>query len=692
MLKRRMFARVLGVSLLVVAALALPSAQQPAPAPDQEAGTAPAQPTPTFRGGIDFVRVDAFVTDKKGNPVTDLKESDFEVVEDGKPQTVEQFKTIRIDGTPALDEPVREIRGSAAEESEAQRDDVRLFVFFLDDYHTRDRNAIAIRKTLTEFVQRLGPLDMMAIMYPLMSAQDVTFTRNQDSIIGAFEHFEGRKYDYTPRNEYERIYDRLSTPDIERLRNHIVQGALEGLAIRLGGLRDGRKSVIFVSEGFTVSLPPEMRRQNSQAPQFTSAPRDEQFEQDAETQGRLDLDVRMKEVYRAAHRFNTAFYSLDPRGLSPFEFDINDGSVGGVSAASDRATFRAAQETLQSLSEETDGRAILNRNSLLDGLTQAIRDSSFYYLLGYTTQSKHDGKFHEIKVRVKRSGVDVRARKGYWAFTNEMVTRMNAPKTPDAPTPITQALAKLASPVQAARYTRMWVGTEQGTNGKTRVSIVWEPLPAPAGARKEQAGRVSVLAATDKGDLVFRGRSPDGAAATTPAAPQASITGTASAPQRITFEAPPGKLDLRMTIEATGGGTIDTDNRSITVPDLTTPVAALSTPRVFRARSARDFTILAQDANAVPVATREFSRTERLLIRFDVYGANGDKPLPTAAMLGVDGHKILDIPVAPAQAGGTHQVDLGLNTVAAGDYVLEITVTGTSGDPVKEYVPFRIGA
>jgi VWFA-related protein len=691
MLRMRTSARtVFFAGLALAGMLAVPLAQQPAGIDGQEAGTAPPPPTPTFRGGIDFVRVDAFVTDKKGIPVTDLKETEFEVVEDGKPQAIEQFKTIRIDGTVPPDEQVREVKGEAALESEAQRDDVRLFVFLLDDYHTRDRNAISIRQTLTNFVEtKIGPLDIMGIMYPLWSAEEVTFTRDKEKIVDAIQHFEGRKYDYRPRNEYERIYDRLSTSDIERLRNHIVQGALEGLAIKLGGVRDGRKSIIFVSEGFTVVLPPEMRRQNSQMPQLTSAPRDERVEQDAETQGRMDLDVRMKEVYRAAHRFNTAIYSLDPRGLSPFEFDINDGAAGGVSQASDRQAFRSAQETLQSLSEETDGRAILNRNSLLDGLAQAVRDSSFYYLLGYTTQSKHDGKFHEIKVRVKRSGVDVRARKGYWAFTPEMVTRMTTPKAPEAPKPITQALATLAVPVQAARYVRMWVGTEQGANGKTKVSIVWEPLPPTTGLRSEQAGRLALLALTQRGDLVYRGRSPEGAPPITgsPGNPALSM-----APQRLTFDAPPGKVELRMTIEGAAGGTLDNENRIITVPDLTAPAAGLSTPRVFRARTARDFQALVQDPAAVPAASREFSRTERLLVRFDVYGASGDKPTATAALLARDGHKIIDLPVSPATTGGTHQVDLGLNTVAAGEYLLEITVKGTTGDPVIEYVPFRIGA
>ena len=61
----------------------------------------------------------------------------------------------------------------------------------------------------------------------------------------------------------------------------------------------------------------------------------------------------------------------------------------------------------------------MNRNDLAAGMKQIIRDSSGYYLLGYnSSQAPTDGKFHEIKVNVKRRGVDVRARKGYWAYTH----------------------------------------------------------------------------------------------------------------------------------------------------------------------------------------------------------------------------------------------------------------------------------
>ena len=87
-----------------------------------------------------------------------------------------------------------------------------------------------------------------------------------------------------------------------------------------------------------------------------------------------------------------------------------------------------------------------------------------------------------------------------------------------------------------------------------------------------------------------------------------------------------------------------------------------------------------------PIAGREFSRTERLLIRFDVYGTAA----ATAALLNRGGTKMADVPVAQASAGGTHQIDLSLAPIAAGEYLIEITAKGPSGD-AKELVPLRIG-
>jgi VWFA-related protein len=704
------------------------SGQQPAsqgearPAPpqggtqqsDAQQDGAQQQQQPVFRGGIDFVRVDVIVSDKKAQPVTDLTQADFEVHEDGKPVSIEQFKLIKVDGnaTPG-GPPPKQIRNRNDEELEAARDDVRIFVFFLDDYHVRRSNSMSVRPTLIRFIQQqLRPTDMIGIMYPLMPISDLQLSRNHETIANAINTFEGRKFDYTPRNIVEQNYARYSTDQVERIRNDVVMGALQGLAVRLGSLREGRKSIVFVSEGFTAMLPPQMRRMDASQPanpiETTAAAgrQDSTREMTNEWFGQMDVYSRLRDVYDVANRNNTAVYSLDPRGLAPFEYGFDDIPFGPPpSFATDKRALQMTQDTLRVLSEETDGRAIVNRNTLEKGLADMVRDSSYYYLLGYTSKNTGaDGKFHQISVRVKRSGMDVRARKGYWALTAADVEKISKP-APEVAKPVQTALASIATSVQAGKYVRTWVGTERGENGKTRVTLIWEPLPAAgagASVRREQPGRVSLLAATEKGDLVFRGRSPDAALAS--AAPPASPNDTgvatgrspsaspATVPQRLVFDSPPGKIELRMTVEAAGsGGTLDSEIRNITVPDFTAPQVGLSTPRVYRARTAREFQTLVADASAIPVPGREFSRTERLLIRFDSYGPGTDTPTVAAVLMNRAGQKMSDVQIAPATAGAMHQIDLGLASIPAGEYLVEITGKGAGGE-VKELVPFRVGS
>ncbi len=674
---------------------------EPGPVPDPVVSAQ----TPTFRGGITFVRVDVIVSDRNARPVTDLTQADFEVLEDGKVQAIEQFRLVRVDGNLAPNEAApRVLRNRDDEEREAQRDDTRVFAFLLDDYHVRRANSISIRDTLTRFIQtQLRPNDIVTVMAPLTPVTELSFTRDHQSVINAIQRFEGRKFDYRPLNQFEETYQRYPTETVERIRNDVVMGALRGLSVRLGSLRDGRKSVIFVSEGFTAFLPPQMRRGDASMPEnplisaVAAAGQDSSMEQTAAWFGQSDILQRMRDVISLANRNNAAIYSLDPRGLAPFEYDINDSVGGMVSFATDRRAMQLTQDTLRTLSEETDGRAIVNRNSLGEGLNQIVRDSSYYYLLGYNTQAPTDGKFHQITVRVKRKDIDVRARRGYWAATVADSVRAATP-TPAIARPVETALATIAPSVQAGKYVRTWIGTERGGAGKTRVTLIWEPLTQGASARREEAGRMQVLAATMKGDLLYRGRTPDAVAG--PATASNGRPGAGGAPaapanvpvsHRLTFELPPGQTELRLTVEGASGGTLDQEIRTIDVPDLTAPQAALSTPRVHRARTARELQALAQDGSATPTAAREFSRTERLLIRFDVYAAGTETPAPTAALLNRSGQKMADVPVAPAVAGGTHQIDLGLNTIAAGEYLVEIRVKGQA-DEASLLVPFRVGA
>jgi VWFA-related protein len=660
-----------------------PDAPEPA-APEPAAQAGDDTPQATFRADINFVRVDVIVNDDDGEPVTDLTADDFEVFEDGELQAVEEFSLIRVDGTtePGAPRP-RQIRSSIDAEVELARDDVRLFMFFFDDYHVRLTNSRSVQEPLIRFLESLGPNDVVGMMYPLTPLDAISFTRNHASVVSAIERFEGRKFDYTPRNQVEQQYAHAPSEVVERIRNQIVMGALRSLSTHLGGLREGRKAIIYVSEGLTAVLPPQLRNAdasqgrlgnpNARNPMLGE---NSQQEQTAAVFGMADLYSQLRDVFAAANRNNAAIYALDPRGLSAFEFDI-DQSVG---LRQDARALQMTQDTLRTLAGETDGRAIVNQNDLAPGLAQIMRDSSFYYLLGYSsTQAPTDGEFHSIDVRLKRRGLDVRARKGYWAWTEADIVRANT-VVQETPKPIQQALASIATSVQAGKYVRTWLGTTRGESGKTEVTLVWEPLPPRPGARGNQpdAGSVSLIAATMDGDLVFRGRT-DGAGAS---------GGTPSPDtQRLVFEAVPGEIELRMTVEEDSGGMLDREIRAFTVPDLTSPDAALSTPRVYRGRTALDFRAIVSNADAVPTAAREFSRTERLLIRFDVYG----NTTPTAALLNRAGEKRADLPVTVAPVGGTHQIDVALGSIASGEYLIEVTVTGASGE-ATELIPMRIGA
>src|SRR5439155_243077 len=180
-----------------------------------------------------------------------------------------------------------------------------------------------------------------------------------------------------------------------------------------------------------------------------------------------DINNDLREIFDNANKYNVSIYAVDPRGLATNEFDINE----GVNIQTDSKYLSATMDTLRVLADNTDGRAIVNRNDLEAGMKQIMRDSSAYYLIGYnSTRTTADGKFHEIKVRVKRPGVQVRSRKGYWALTAEETARALAPPKPGLPKPVENALASIEAPSRS-RIIRTWIGTSRADDGRTKVTF-----------------------------------------------------------------------------------------------------------------------------------------------------------------------------------------------------------------------------
>jgi VWFA-related protein len=710
---RVVIAALIGVSagpiLAQSPAPAPPPAQAPAAAPPQPAGQPAGQPAaqpqtpqpPSFRTGINVVRVDALVTDKNGNAVADLKQEDFEVFEDNKPQTIESFRYITVAGTPQEGELPRQIRTTWDEETELARDDVRLFVIFFDDYHVRRGAALAVKRQLTDFIRKhVGPMDILGVMYPLTPFSTIGYTRNHEAVIKEIEAWDGRRFDYRPRNEFEERYTYYPAEVVERVRNQVSLSALEALVTGLGTKREGRKSVILVSEGYSNYLPPQLRDPVANMPGVGNPNRGglagdrNSDERNAEMKnqffGNLDLLQEMKEVFTAANRANCAIYTLDPRGLSAFEFDIDQ----GVGQNLDKAALDVGLNSLRTLADETDGRAIINSNDLVKGLGQMVKDASSYYLLGYTASSPTDGRFKSIRVRVKRPGLQVRARKGYWALTVEDVAAVTAAANRPGPAPeIGQALAQIETPLRA-RTIRTWIGTSRGANGKTAVTLVWEPAPPVSGDRREPPAQVAVTAGGQTGAAYFRGKVPAaGAAASTPAAPAAAGTPPPAdnGGGRVTFDAPPGPLQLRMTVEGAAGQVLDSDFRDVVVPDYAKPEPLISVPAIFRARTQRDVNLISADPNPRPTTAREFSRTERLHVRFQAYAPGGGNAVPTARLLNRGGTRMADVTVRAAAGRGPSdfEADIPLANLPAGDFLLELELPGEQA-PTKQLIAFRV--
>jgi VWFA-related protein len=664
-------------------------AQDPSPKPSAAAqATADKQvpEQPVFRTGINTVRVDVIVTDRQGNPVTDLKLEDFEIQEDGKTQKAETFRLIKIDTVTQPSYTQRAIRTRNDEETAAADENSRIFMFMLDDYHVRKETSMSVKKPVVDFIaNQLAPGDLVGVMYPLTPVDAAVVNRNHQGVINAVEKFEGRKWNYEPINAVERGYVYKLTPDaIEMIRRQVSLTAIRGMCTKLGSLREGRKSLIIVSEGYSAMLPPQMR---SHLPGGMAAPGDitrdpfagepgrNVYEDRARFSAELDLGRELQDVWDACNRHNTSIYAVDPRGLSTGEFDI----TANISMQTSQQYLNASMDTLRELASNTDGRAIVNRNDLAGAMKQIVRDSSAYYLVGYTTQAPTDGKFHEIKVRVKRPGVQVRARRGFWAFTSEDLKRAVAGPKEGPRAEVTRALAALA-PMTNRRYIRTWIGNDKGPDGSPRVTLLWEPLPPTPGMKRDEPRRVTVLATSASGDVVYRGRVP--AELATPG--NGGIT---------RFSAPPGKLDVRLTIEGDGTGTLDTEDRELLIPDPTAPEIRLSTPKVWFARNAREFTQLTSATPPAPSATREFRRTDRLLIRLDAYAPGTSPAAMTAQLLNQQGVKMSDIPVtAPADGSQTFSIDFPLASLAPGQYLLEITATSEGQKAVSELVAFRLGS
>ena len=147
-------------------------------------------------------------------------------------------------------------------------------------------------------------------------------------------------------------------------------------------------------------------------------------------------------------------------------------------------------------------------------------------------------------------------------------------------------------------------------------------------------------------------------------------------------------MRLRIAVENSDADVLDSDQRELEVPDLTAPVASLSTLAVFRARTVREVEQIKGDPKATPTTTREFSRTERVLLRLSAYGPGGSTPPITARLLNRSGDVMHELPVT-SSADGQLLVEVQLSGLPPGEYLVEV-MAGEQGEEARQLIGFRV--
>ncbi len=589
------------------------------------------------------VRMDVVVADRAGRPVETLGLTDFEIVENGAPRPVATVQFVKADGRIEPGEVLPPIESADDEQFQAAREGTRLFAIFFDEYHVAPGEGAARARTLlTEFVDRtVGPRDLVLIAKPLDSLLTLRMTRDRDAVRRAIAGFEGRKGTFEPRSALETSIFAGDQARIEAARVQVVISALNAIATHLGRLSVSRKAMIVVTEG---------------------------FRQGARRRGEGALPT-IETVARSANRGTVSIYPIDPRVLvaAPAgESPVGEASSGSGAVADDRTVLTV-------LAADTDGFATTTAASLKTGLGRIARDMSGYYLLTFAAADVQDGgRFHAVDVRVRAPGISVRTRKGYWSPTPDDLFRASAAARARVP-PAPPLLPRRASPL-----IRPWFGVTRGPDGDSQINFVWEPTGRVPGDRSRGTvpAKIVLKALAADGRTIFEGA----------VRPVGVPLGPPDAPTQLVFAAPTGRLRIEMAIEDATTRVVDTDVRDVVVRPLAGPVA-LATPQVLRSRTAREHRTLEASPQAVPVASRQFSRLERLLIRVAAYASQGE-PLVSARLLSTIGGEMRDLAVQRA-SDGVHQVDLPLAGLVAGEYSVEF-IAADGSRTARESVTFRV--
>lgn len=730
----RVLLRAVFLSAIAASGSLVVTAQQPAP-------------SATFQVEVNFVDIDAVVTDERGNFVGDLTKDDFELLDDGKPQEISAFSLVDIP-LPAAGSRPRAAASVVVSDvkSNAQPISGRLYVIVLDDLNVAPLRTKVVVNAARQLIERhFGPNDMAAITYTsgrTDGAQE--FTSERAPLLAAIDKFQGRKLRSTVIEKADQYfqqhlkeleinrpdpddpnattgppqsgtirgpmgYSDVTTDPDDFERGHRAQqvlGALKRLAEVMGGIRGRRKAIVMFSEGIDYPIY-------------------DIFGSPAAT----TVMTATRDAIAAAARANVSFFSVDPRGLvgmtsEAIELNAAADAHLGFDAKGLLADMYLSQDSLRTLADETGGYAAVNSNNVSTALNRIVRLNSTYYVLGYYPKdARRDGRFHKIDVRVKRPGLRVSARKGYVS-----------PRLPSAEERQRQERERergrgRAGGAQTSNELREILNQPLQRNGLT---MTVQAAPFKGAARQAS---VAVAIEVDAARLHFseqpnktfadglelslfaldeRGRQQGGSFY------QFNLTLRPDTYERVRgsivrmnprIALPPGRYQLRVGVRETGAGEMGSVFHDLQVPDYNATGLAMSGLLVSADTARQEFSPQPDDQlppGALPApatSRRAFSRNDVVSLFAELYDGSASRDARrievTAALIGDDGAAAFSSRESIAGAAASAAVrssrvaiakQIPLKDVRPGHYVLrvEARLLGGGANPVARDTPITV--
>jgi VWFA-related protein len=732
-MRHLVFASLLFAGLSLVPVARAQQAAAPPAGAQAPTGQAPQTPPLTFRIETNYVEADVLVTDAAGKFVPSLNHDDFDVLEDGKPQNVSVFSLVDIPIEHADPPLFREKPIDPDVTSNEKPFDGRVYMFVLDSFHVSPQRSITVRQEAHRFVdQFLGANDIAAVIHIGNPSAGQEFTANKRLLNASIDQFTGGALESVTKsiNDDAKAKSLMKSPGFDPgppgdpdapTRAFMARQTMDSvrrLSEFLGGLSGRRKALLFFSEGIEYDT--------------DEHPADEMYGKALLVRDADAVRSAQTEMLSAATRNNVNIYSVNPRGLAAGNEDAI--FVGTISSDPEYAPttpisigtadeLRRAQETLRTFSDETGGRALVDKNDMDAAFRSVVEDNSAYYVLGYQSPDTfRDGKYHRISVRLKKPGLTVRTRSGYYSPSDHSVkvaAKLAAPADP-----IT-ALLTSPAPVSGLGM-RVNATAAKGVPAPPPARGVVSSKTAPKLAPVNLA-KVHLTVEFNGKDIAYREENGLANADVAVEFQAIDMNGTSRAHQRqivhlhlkpdthrdvdvhgvrysTDFDIEPGRYQLRVGARDEVNGLTGSVYSDLNVPDFSKGSMAMSdllmssttADKILTGKGGTNFTV-SGGASTV----RAFRTDETLTASTGIYVNDKARAFTIDLKAGVfadDGRQVFSREdhresqdIARDPAGYEYQVSVPLTALAPGRYVLSVSaVSRLGGAPVTRETEFVI--